>query len=430
VFEEYTDKLEALKNFGFSMYSCFLLTPLAITEVFESVSDVRERGDLPFDIDGMVFKVNDVTKQIELGETNHHPKHAFAYKFPPTKGECKVVDVVFQIGRTGEVSPVAKITATPLMGVVVISVALHNEDRINLKQIAIGNSYEVYRSGDVIPHFGKLLKAVPEARPVIFPNECPCCSTPIVKRGASYYCPNTMSCRAQTIARIAYAVSRDVLDIEGLAEQTVALLLNANLITCTADLWNVPWESMAKLEGYTEYSAKKLYSAIDDARSTTMDRFIMALGIMEVGKSTARKLAQRIHTHNTLFELDTPEKVLELKVSDIGPSTAANIAAYFADFRLKSEALALYTRLEIPEMGEITPVPGVVDKTFVFTGTFSQTRESMENKVLAGGGRIASQVSQNVDYVVVGDRPGSKLRKANLLGLEMLDERVFLSLFS
>jgi DNA ligase (NAD+) len=429
VFNAYTDKLETLKNLGFSMLSCFLLTPSAIQEVFDQISEIRERGDIPFDIDGMVFKINDTAKQVQLGETSHSPRWAFAYKFPPIKGECTVVDVVFQVGRTGEIAPVAKITATPLMGVVVTSVSLHNEDRMREKQIAIGNNYEVYRSGDVIPHIGKLLKTVPDARPAVFPHQCPCCSAPVVKRGAAYYCDNSR-CEAQAVASIAYAVSRDVLDIDGLAENTIDLLLKAGLIKRTADLYKLTLDEIETLEGYTAYSAQKLRFAIASSYETTMDRFIMSLGILEVGKSTARKLAHRIHKHAALFELDTPEKVLELKVPDVGPSTATNIANYFANPQKRQDALDLYACLRIDEMGEVVKIEGVADKTFVFSGKFPETKDALENKVLAGGGHVAGSVSAKTDYVVAGESPGSKVRKAGMLGVDVIDYRTFLSFFA
>lgn len=429
VFNAYTDKLETLKNLGFSMLSCFLLTPSSIQEVFDQIAEIRERGDIPFDIDGMVFKINDTAKQVQLGETSHSPRWAFAYKFPPVKGVCTVVDVVFQVGRTGEISPVAKITATPLMGVVVTSVALHNEDRIRDKQIAIGNDYEVYRSGDVIPHLGKLLRTVADAKPVVFPAHCPCCAGSLTKRGAAYYCENSR-CEAQAVASIAYAVSRDVLDVDGLAEQTIDLMLKAGVIQRPADLFRLQPEQIAQLDGYTDYSASKLWSSIQNSRSTTMDRFIISLGILDVGKSTARKLAQRIHKHAALFDLDTPEKVLELKAPDVGTSTAANLAAYFANPQKRQDALDLYAELRIEEMGEIQKIAGVADKTFVFSGKFPETKDALENKVLAGGGHVAGSVSAKTDYVVAGTDAGSKVRKANMLGIEVIDYRVFLSLFA
>lgn len=429
VFNEYTDKLTVLKDLGFSMLSCFLVTPATIQDVFDTITSVREKGDIPYDIDGMVFKINDTAKQLELGETNHSPRYQFAYKFPPTTGECTVVDVVFQVGRTGEIAPVAKITATPLMGVVVTSVSLHNEERLREKGIQIGNSYEVYRSGDVIPHMGKLLKAVPEARPVVFPSNCPCCAAPVVKRGAAYYCTGS-ACPAQALAKIAYAVSRDVLDVDGLAEKTIDLMLKAGLISRVADLFDLTVAQMADLEGYTEYSAKKLHDAIWEAKDTTMDRFIMSLGILEVGKSTSRKLAQRLIRREALFELDTPEKVLELKVEDCGPSTARNIAEFFADSVRNADSRALYKQLRMPEMGEAVDIPGVAGKTFVFTGKFPEFRDTLENKVLAGGGKVSSQISQNTDYLVKGEGGGEKIRKAGLLGVEVIDYRVFLSFFA
>lgn len=431
VFTAYLDKLETLKNLGFSMHSCFILKPSGIHEVFEVIAKEREKDAIPFEIDGMVFKLNDEALQHELGETSHSPRWAFAYKFPPVKGECTVVGVEFQVGRSGEIAPVAKITATPLMGVVVTSVNLHNEDRMRERKIALGHVYEVYRSGDVTPHLGKLLKPDPNATPVNFPEHCPSCGSRLVKRGASYYCTNTWDCRDQIKASIAYAVSREALNIDGMAEKTVELLLEAELISRTVDLFSLGINDLMTLKNYTGYSATKLYLAIQDARATKFDRFILALGIPEVGKATARKFAQHLHLHQVLFELDTPEKVLELKIPEVGPSTAASIAAYFSHPVSKRDAMDLYTALDLPpEVGKITPIDGVTSKVFVFTGRFSESREFLENKVLAAGGRVATTVGQNTDYVVAGQEAGSKLRKAQILNIEVIDERVFLSLFA
>lgn len=431
VFNAYSDKLEALKQLEFQSLSCFILTPDKIQSVFEQVSEIRTSGNLPFDIDGMVFKIDNVKLQMELGETTHSPRHAFAYKFPPVKGICTLLDVVFQVGRSGEVAPVAKITATTLMGVIVTSVLLHNEDRMNDRKIAVGNMYEVYRSGDVIPHLGKLVKEISEPQLVKFPEACPSCGCAVVKRGATYYCSNEVTCPAQNIAGLAYAVSRDVLNVDGLAEQTIELMVNAGLVRATAHIFGLTPESIASLHGYTQYSGQKLWEAIRAARRTTFDRFITSLGIPEVGKSTSRKLAQRIFRRKALFELNTPEKVLELKVPSVGPETAANIAAFFSNSVRKYEAEQLLDVLIIPQVSEqdIEPIPGVADKTFVFTGTFTQLRDALENKVLAAGGNVSSSVSAKTDYVVAGDKAGSKKRKADLLNVDVIDERVFLSLF-
>lgn len=429
VFNAYTDKLEVLKQLGFGMLSCFILTPEGIHDVFKQIHEIRTRGDIPFDIDGMVFKIDDTAKQMELGETNHSPRHAFAYKFPPVTGKCRLLDVIFQVGRTGEVAPVAKVTATPLMGVIVTSVFLHNEERMKERNIAIGNTYEVWRSGDVIPHMGKLLESVPDARSVVFPDNCPCCGTLLVKRGAAYYCPNESGCTAQVKAAIAHAVSRDALNLDGLAEQTIELMLKAGIIRCTADIFTLTTAQIASLDGFTIFSAEKLKWSAVHALEQTFDRFIIALGIMEVGKTTARKLAQRIFKHEVLFQLDTPEKILELKVPDIGPSTAASIANYFANPQKRNDAVTLYQQLIIAEMGEVQQIEGVSGKTFVFTGKFSDTRETLENKVLASGGHISTSISSKTDYVVAGERAGSKVRKARLLGIDVIDERTFLSFF-
>jgi DNA ligase (NAD+) len=429
VFNKYTEKLETLKQLGFQMHSCFTMTPGKIQEGFEQITTVREAGDLPFEVDGMVFKINDGKLQLELGETNHSPRWAFAYKFPPIVGICTLLNMVFQVGRSGELAPVAKITATSLMGVLVTSVLLHNEERMKERKIAIGNDYEVWRSGDVIPHMGKLVKEVPYAQEVNFPSCCPACNTIVVKRGATYFCPNTAGCPAQSVATIAYAVSRDVLAIEGMAEKTVQLMLDAGLIRCVADIFKLNKHDIQKMHGYTEYSAQKLWYAIYQAKKTSFDRFIMALSIPEVGKSTARGLAQRIFKRPALFDLTTPEKVLELKARDVGEVTANNIANYFSDPVKRDNAQELLKMLEVPEMGEVESIPGVAGKTFVFSGKFSEPREVYENKVLAAGGYISSSLSPVTTYLVVGERAGSKVRKAKVLGIDPIDERVFLSLF-
>lgn len=429
VFNSYLDKLETLKQLGFQMLSCFSMTPDKIQEGFEQITKIREAGDIPYEIDGMVFKINDTKLQLELGETNHSPRWSFAYKFPPIVGECELLAVEFQVGRSGEVAPVAKITATSLMGVLVTSVLLHNEGRMQDRKIAIGNTYEVYRSGDVIPHMGRLLKEVENPVPVTFPACCPSCKSPIVKSGAIYYCENTANCPAQSVATIAYAVSRDVLAIDGMAEQTVQLMLDAGLIRCVADIFKLSAAHLERIPGYTEYSAWKMWSAISYARRTTFDRFLMALAIPDVGKVTARNLAQRIFKRSALFSLTTPDKVLELRARDVGKATAANIAAYFSDPIKNDDAQELLKILDIPEMGQPEPIEGVAGKTFVFSGRFSDDREVFENMVLSGGGYVSSSISPVTNYLVVGDRPGSKVRKAKLLGIDPIDERTFLSFF-
>jgi hypothetical protein len=214
-----------------------------------------------------------------------------------------------------------------------------------------------------------------------------------------------------------------------MAEKTIQLLLDNDLIRSVADIFNLDAARLATLPGYTEFSANKLWYSIVMARKTTFDRYLMALGIEGVGKTTARSLAHRIFKRAALFELNTPEKVLELKVPDIGNSVASNIAAYFADPQHRLEAEELLKKLVIPEMGEINKIPGVVGKTFVFTGRFTDAKDVLENKVLSSGGYVAGSISQLTDYLVVGERPGSKLRKAKILGTECIDERTFLSLF-
>ena len=429
VFDKYSQKLDVLKQLDFKMLSCFVITPEKIQDIFVQVKSLRDNDTLGIDIDGIVYKINDISKQTELGENSHSPRHAFAYKFPPITAECRITSVVFQVGRSGEVTPVAKITATPLQGVVVTSVSLHNEEKMLERNIAVGHKYLVYRSGDVIPHLGKHIPSDTDSPPISFPTKCPSCACQLVKRGAAWYCDNNTACHDQIKAAIAYAASVDVLNIENMAEQTVSLLLRSNVIRCTADIFDLEMADIAALNGFTDYSAKKLYYSIYAAKNTTFDKFIMALGIPEIGKSTAKKLGQKIFVRKAIFDLDTPEKVLELKIPDVGLVTANNIAKYFSDPKRRADAEALLKQLVVPDMGEAFPIPGIYAKSFVFTGRFQEARELLENKVLAGGGRVTGSVSASTDYLVAGDKPGSKVNKARILNVEIIDERTFLSLF-
>ena len=429
VFDKYTQKLEILKQLDFKMLSCFIITPEKIQETFAQVKTLRDNDSLGIDIDGIVFKINDVSKQTELGENNHSPRHAFAYKFPPVMGECRITDVVFQVGRYGEITPVAKITATPLQGVVVTSVSLHNEEKMLERNVAIGHSYYVYRSGDVIPHLGKQIDTLYNTHPIAFPKHCPSCNCALVKRGAAYFCDNDNNCPDKIKASITYAVSNEALDIDSVAEQTVALLLRSGTIRCTADLFDLEIADIALLDGFTDYSATKMFYAILSSRETTFDRFIMALCIAEVGKSTAKKLAQKIFVRKALFDLDTPEKVLELKMPDVGLVTATSIAKYFSNLGKRTDAENLLKQIKVPDMGESFPIPGIYGKTFVFTGRFKEARELLENRVLSAGGHVTGSVSASTGYLVAGDKPGSKVQKARILNVDIIDERVFLSLF-
>lgn len=429
VFDKYTQKLEVLKQLDFKMLSCFIITPEKIQEIYTQVKALRDSDALGIDIDGIVFKINDINKQIELGANNHSPRHSFAYKFPPVMGECRITDVVFQVGRYGEITPVAKITATPLQGVVVTSVSLHNEEKMLERNIAIGHSYYVYRSGDVIPHLGKQIPTEGVYTPVAFPKNCPSCYSALVKRGAAYFCDNDNNCLDKRKASITFAVSNEALDIDNVAEQTVALLLRTGTIRCTADLYDLEIADIALLDGFTDYSATKMFYAIYASKETTFDRYIMALGIAEVGKSTAKKLAQKIFIRKALFDLDTPEKVLELKMPDVGLVTATSIAKYFSHLGKRDDAENLLKQIKVPDMGESFPIPGIFGKTFVFTGRFKEARELLENKVLSGGGNVTGSVSASTGYLVVGDKPGSKVQKARILNVDIIDERTFLSLF-
>lgn len=428
VLMHHSEKLDLLRQLEFYKLS-YMLGPIdGIHSVFNAIKEVRDTA-LEYEIDGVVFKVNELSKQVKLGATAHHPLHSFAYKFPPLIKTCIIRDVTFQVGRSGEICPVAKITPTTLQGVVVTSVSLHNEERLNDRKIAIGNSYEIFRAGDVIPHLGTLVMKKSDAIPVVFPTNCPCCSNALVKRGVTYYCDRGNACKDQLVASIAYVVSREVLDIDGLAEKTISMLVDADLVKCPADLYDLTVKDIEQLDGYSQYSAEKLYTTLALGKETSFDRYIAALCIPGVAKSTARNIAQHLYFPEILFSLTTQTTILELKIPDIGPVTAMNIASYFSNEEKRIDAWDLFKSLRLITKHIAAPIDGVTGKTFVFTGTLSTNRFQLANKVLTAGGFVRTTVNNNTDYLVVGEGPSGKVRTAELLQIEIIDENVFLSLF-
>lgn len=429
-FDYHSEKLDLLRSFGIYGLTYFRGPAETIVELFASITERRDTIT-NYEIDGMVFKINSLAIQKELGYTNHHPLHSFAYKFPPLIKPCVIKEVVFQVGMSGVITPVAKITPTKLFGTTVTSVILHNEERMRNLKIAVGNSYEVFKAGDVIPSLGKLLSEVPTPIYTEFPTNCPCCSAHLVKEGAHYFCKNAQ-CKDQLVASIAYAVSREVLNIKGLAEKTISLLIDAGLVKSTADIFRLDTDEVAKLEGFTYHSAYKLNTAIQNARYTGFDKYIAALGIPDIGIVTSRRVADQLPVREVLFSLNIPDRVLELKIPSVKHALASNIANYFSSPEKLAAAKDLASVLALkhnPTSIEVNPVSSVTGKSFVFTGSFSVPKEVLKNKVLVAGGILREDVSGRVDYLVVGDKPGDKLRKAELLQIDVIDERTFLSLF-
>lgn len=392
------------------------------------------RDQLPYDIDGIVFKVNDFALQQRLGFVAKAPRWAVAHKFPAQEEMTELLGVDFQVGRTGAITPVARLKPVFVGGVTVSNATLHNADEIDRLSLKIGDTVVVRRAGDVIP---QVVSVVHERRPadavsIVFPIVCPVCGSAIEKEESEAVarCSGGMFCPAQNKQAIKHFASRKAMDIEGLGDKLVDQLVDAGLLATVADIYSLQVESLAGLDRMGEKSARKLLMAIDKSRSTTLPRFLFALGIREVGEATALALAKAFGDIQTLMVAD--ESAL-LCVEDIGPVVARHILHFFANERNRAVIERLlaagvhWPAVEVISAAEL-PLQGL---TIVLTGNLeSMGRIEAKERLLALGARVAGSVSARTDLVIAGADAGSKLAKAESLGIRILDERGFLDLLN
>ena len=393
---------------------------------------VSMRPDLPFDIDGIVYKVNSLNHQDELGFISRAPRWATAHKFPAEEAETVVMDITVQVGRTGSITPVARLKPVNVGGVQVTNATLHNEDELKKKGVQIGDYVSIRRAGDVIPEIVRVKK---EKRPnsvKIFnmPNVCPVCKTKLLKDEgeAVLRCPNGLSCSAQKKQGFMHFCSRKAMDIDGLGEKILDQLIEENLINKFSDIYKLKKDQLINLERFADKSAEKLIEAIEKSKKTTLAKFIYALGIRNVGEATAFDLAgyfkslQKVKTANI--------DVLE-GIPDIGPTVAKSINQYFNNEEKYSQLIdivdmgIIFEKVisDLPQSKELNGV------TFVLTGTLpSLKREAAKNLILSCGGKVVGSVSKKTDYVVAGDDAGSKLALAEKLGINIINESELLIL--
>ncbi len=388
----------------------------------------EERRRLAYQIDGVVYKVDDLSMQRELGTVSRAPRWAIAHKFPAEEALTTVRGVEFQVGRTGALTPVARLAPVHVGGVTVSNATLHNFDELLRKDVRIGDTVVVRRAGDVIP---EVVNVVPERRPahavpVVPPRVCPVCGSPVVRDADQSVarCSGGRSCPAQRKEEIKHFASRRALDIQGLGDKLVDQLVDAGLVHTPADVFDLRFEVLAELARMGEKSARKLLAAIEAAKSTTLARFINALGIRDVGEATAAALARHFGTLENLRRAAEPEM---LRVADVGPVVAANVTAYFhdpANAAIVDRLIAAGVRWP---QGQAEGRGGKLSgRTFVLTGTLEgRTRDEAAAAITALGGKVSSSVSKKTDYVVAGQDPGSKLDKAVGLGVAVLDEAAF-----
>ncbi|WP_419950674.1 NAD-dependent DNA ligase LigA [Candidatus Palauibacter sp.] len=422
------ETLSALRDWGLPVNE--RSRPAAtVEEILAFHAELEEgRDDLEYEIDGIVIKLDDVAARDEVGETSHHPRWAFALKFPPRKEVTRLLHIFPSVGRTGVVTPIAFMRPVELGGVTVSRANLHNREEVARKDIREGDRVRVQRAGDVIP---QVLERIEEpgrerAEPWVMPSECPSCGTGLEPRGPYTFCPNLFACPAQLAGRIQHLGSRHALDIEGLGEETANLLVRQGVIDHVPQLFAVEADTLVELEGFAEKSATNLVNAIAAARRTELARFIYGLGIPEVGTTVARELASHFRSFEEFRAAD--DETLQA-VDGIGPRMAEQITAFLA----RPEVSGVVDELR----GFIEPVPppragdALAGLRIVLTGGLeSMSRSEAGKKLEAHGAKVTSSVSKQTSYVVAGENPGRKLGRARDLGIEILDEADLLALLS
>ena len=427
-FSTHAETLEYLNSCGFTV-SPVRETAVGMERAAETIRRIGEmRTSLGYDIDGAVVKVNDLSLRKAIGETASVPKWAVAFKYPPETAETTLTDIVVQVGRTGVLTPKALLDPVRVAGSTVSQATLHNEDYIASRGIRIGDRVLVRKAGDIIP---EVIGPLPDKRngserEFSMPAVCPSCGEPVTREEgeAAVRCGNA-SCPAQLERTLTHFASRDAMNIEGLGESTVRTLLNAGLIHDAADLYSLKTADLAPLEGFAEKSASNLIASIERSKAAPLSKFLYALGIRHIGEKTAELLAESFGSLDTLAQA-TEEQLCA--VDEVGPESAAAVVSFFA----RGSTARLLERLNAAGVGLTTAEKrasggALAGKTVVVTGTLpTLSRSGAEALIRAHGGKAAGSVSKKTSLVLCGENPGSKLTKANELGIPVVDESAFL----
>jgi DNA ligase (NAD+) len=440
-------KITALLNTHYDslkwLYQLGLPTPHKEMKLFKHIDEVikycgefeLKRDELPFEVDGLVIKVNSFDMQEKLGMTTHHPRWAVAYKFKARQATSKLRKVEFQVGRTGSVTPVAKIDPVPIGGVTVTSISLFNEDVVREKDLHIGDTVLVERAGDVIPYIVKPLAELRtgEEKKIKFPSHCPVCNEQLEKAEdeAVWRCIN-ISCPAQVVERIMHFASKDAMDIRNLGAANVLKFYELGLLNDIPGIYHINWDKIRGLEGFGEKSINNLKTAIENSKQQPLNRVIYGLGIRYVGETTAKTLANAVDHIKDLYDWNE-EKLCTLE--DVGPKVASSVVKFF-NIPENRHMIELLEKegVNLSNYHKTTkPVDGALSgKTFLFTGTLSKLKRSeAEAMVEEKGGSILSGVSSKLNYLIVGEDAGSKLEKAKKLGtVAILTEDEFIAMAS
>jgi DNA ligase (NAD+) len=394
----------------------------AVLEYHQEIRERRER--LPYEIDGIVIKVDRLDLQTALGEISRSPRWALAFKFQPKQETTRVLNIIVQVGRTGALTPVAVMEPVRVGGVEVSRATLHNQAEVDKKDVRVGDTVLIQRAGDVIPEVVEVIKSKRTGKetPFRMPSQCPVCGSAVVREEAIHRCIG-LDCAAQLKGRIRHFASKRAMDIDGLGVKLIDQLVDAGLVKDVADLYALTKEQLIELERMADKSAQNIVDAIEDSKEKPLSKFLFALGIRHVGEHISEVLAQRFGRLDDFFLLSEEDL---MKVEEVGPEVAASVVRFFRDRKNKESV----DRLKKAGLKVIEAAAGkrgrLADKIFVFTGTLpSYGRDEVRSLVESLGGKTSSTVSKKVDFVVAGEDPGFKLDKAKELGIKILTEGEF-----
>ena len=429
VLESHSDILYALQKLGFRI-NPHIRPKVTIKEVLDCYRDLSEQRDLlPYDIDGMVIKVDSFALQRLLGATSRSPRWAMAYKFKAVQETTQIIDIDVQVGRTGTLTPVAHLSPVNIGGVTVSRATLHNEDEIKRKDIKIGDKVLVQRAGDVIPEVVKVItsKRTGEEKTFNMPLGCPVCHSSVVRslNEAALRCINT-SCSAQIKERIKHFASKGAFDIDGLGEKLIKQLVDKDLLFSYADIFRLKEDMLKNLDRMGSKSAANIVRAIEESKRVTLSRFLYALGIRNVGEHVAGILAGSFESLERLIDATSDELV---EIDGVGPVVAESIVEFFKNDenrKIIDDMIANGVKIFRDNAHKQGTLAG---KIFVLTGTLETlTRSEAKRDIEEAGGKVAVSVSRNTDYLVIGASPGSKLKRAQELGVEIIDEETLMKL--
>lgn len=425
-FDYHSQMIDFIESLGVpvSKYSEIVQNNIEMEAYFQKI--LGQRNALPFDIDGIVFKVNSIKSQNNLGFVSKAPRWAIAYKFPAEEAETIVNDITVQVGRTGAITPVARLKPVFVSGVTVTNATLHNEDEMNRKDIRIGDSVMVRRAGDVVP---EVVRVILEKRPnhaikFTMPKQCPICGSDIerIDGEAAQRCTGQYKCNAQIKQGISHFISRKAMNIDGLGEKIVDQLFEQGMLKNIADIYKLDFAVIENMDRFGKKSVENLKESIEISKKTTLGKFIYALGIRNVGEATSKELAAHFRSLDNLFNATVEDYLM---VNDIGPVVAESLVKYFHNANNQQIINSIIASgISWPTLKEINAINSKLNnQTFVVTGTLNSfSRDEIKDLIEANGGKVSGSVSKKTSYVIVGDNPGSKADKANELGVPIITE--------